>query len=130
MTKSLLGTLLGLMVLVGQGCGLESAEPAEEERVSSADLKAKHLVLFGGNDAHGHALSAAWAFGGAAWTQHNVAGPSPRWGSVAGALGGDVVLFGGAGPANAEADTNTARGDTWVWNGSKWHEVNVTGPSA
>jgi hypothetical protein len=37
------------------------------------------------------------------------------------ALGGTIVLFGGA-------DTQQVFGDTWVWKGAGWSEVATSGP--
>jgi hypothetical protein len=82
------------------------------------------IVLFGGlvNDNNGsHVVGDTWLWNGSTWTQWMGQGPAPRSDHVMAALGGTIVLFGGA-------DTQQVFGDTWVWKGAGWSEVATSGP--
>jgi hypothetical protein len=67
------------------------------------------------------ALGDTWTWDGAGWIQHDVPGPSARYGSAIATLNDTVVLFGGAGPSNG-----VTYGDTWTWDGAIWSERDVT----
>ena len=85
---------------------------------------AGRVVLFGGMDASGTALSDTWEFDGA-WHMSSATGPSARaFGSMA-TLGNTVVLLGGTAsgiPANDALD------DMWTFDGTSWTLLDVTGP--
>jgi len=86
------------------------------------------VVLFGGNYA-GAAQSDTWTWNGSGWTQANVTNPpSARWGSAMATLGSSVVMFGGCGAATLGGDPVECTNDTWVWNGSTWSQVAISGP--
>jgi len=53
----------------------------------------------------------------------NVPGPPARIAASAATLGGKVVLFGG------QDDNENPLGDTWVWDGASWTQLEVAGPS-
>ncbi|MFN0012235.1 MAG: hypothetical protein ACKVS8_11400 [Phycisphaerales bacterium] len=93
------------------------------------DAARGHTLLFGGGT-NGQEpgsvswLGGTWEWNGAAWTQREVSGPSPR---SALAMSYDArrdvaVVFGGEamGPLSDE---------TWQWNGSEWTHAAMAGPS-
>src|ERR1700687_4455717 len=63
-----------------------------------------------------------------------VAGPGARVGAalIYDPENHGVLLFGGATSHTAPDGTNpsTSLGDTWLWNGKAWRELNVQGPPA
>ncbi len=86
------------------------------------------VLVFGGADANWNPLGDTWVWDGTSWSQKNVSGPGARYGASMGTLGSLVVLFGGS-----DYDTSYQGldlDDTWVWDGSSWTRLNVTGPSA
>jgi hypothetical protein len=59
-------------------------------------------------------MSDTWILEGSAWTQLSLSlAPSPRGRAAAAAVGGKMVLFGGA-------DGSGVLGDTWVFDGTTW----------
>jgi N-acetylneuraminic acid mutarotase len=79
-----------------------------------------------------------WTWNGTAWSQASVMGPGLRALSAATSFGQGLVLFGGL-PTRAayDSDAGTFLGcivpnasDTWLWNGSDWAQLDVTGPPA
>ena len=105
-------------------------------RGSSATLLGNEVVLFGGagdrpageGTTPNPVLSDTWTWDGSGqWTQHNVAGPPARGGSVMASLNGVAVLYGGAVPNGAGA---IFLSDTWTWDGNTWTQVDVPGPPA
>ena len=99
------------------------------------DHRRKKVVLFGGNRVlfgrspeENEFLNDTWEWDGQKWTQMNVTGPSPR-AEAAMAFDirrGRVVLFGGHDRAG---EAGSRLGDTWEWDGKRWIEIKVTGPS-
>jgi hypothetical protein len=86
-------------------------------------------VLFGKSPDENKFLSDTWEWDGRKWTQIKADGPSPRAEAAIAfdSRRGRVVLFGGhnrVGPAGSRL------GDTWEWDGKRWTEMKVTGPSA
>jgi len=82
------------------------------------------LVLFGGQDANGAALSETWLWNGTNWVQAQPsASPPPLfYASMAyDASSGNVVLFGGE-------DGATISDRTWLWNGTTWTQSAAVGP--
>jgi hypothetical protein len=71
----------------------------------------------------GGSPSQTWTWDGSAWTQLQVAGPTPRSYASFTALGDQLVLFGG------EISDGNLRNDTWTWDGATWTQVATTGPS-
>jgi hypothetical protein len=90
------------------------------------------VLLFGGRGQSGEGLGDTWTWDGTSWTEHDVPGPSARYGAAAATLGSTVVLFGGAPGGIPSDDPGNTRwlGDTWVWDGTSWTERHVPGPPA
>jgi hypothetical protein len=134
------------------------APPARQLAAMAFDPVLHQLILFGGEDAAGQALPDTWAWNGASWYQQSdqaVSGtPGPREAAaMAYDGGGNLILFGGTGPASvsdasAPGPTSTtvpagpsgspssvttasslvpfaSFGDTWLWTKDGW----VPGPS-
>ena len=83
-------------------------------------------VLFGGS--HGARLFAdTWEWDGQLWVQVADTGPTQRLltGLAYDPVNAQVLLFGGSGPA---PNGNTF-GDTWLWDGQVWLQVEDAGPS-
>jgi len=96
------------------------------------DAKRGVVVLFGGADARS-VKGDTWIWDGATWTQASEHGPTPRTFPALAFDGGraQVVLFGGRRVLfGTDADRRTVLADTWVWDGSAWRQVPVTGPPA
>lgn len=105
--------------------GLAGPQPARRESAGLAvGGTPARAVLFGGFN-ESDLLNDTWVFGGGAWTQvpTSPAGPSPRYShSLAFLPGtGQTVLHGGQ-----DFDGNVL-GDTWVFNGTAWTQVNTVG---
>lgn len=88
------------------------------------DASRQQLVLFGGEGGKVdqgplHALADTWVWDGSTWNERSQGfGPSARWlaGISYDQVNRFVVLFGGP----PEAKTDSAWGDTWLWDGSEW----------
>ena len=79
-------------------------------------------VLFGGYNDPTPAAD-IWRFDGTAWTELQVAGPSPRDSAVMASLQGTLVLFGG------EASSSTLPTSLlWTFDGSAWTSLAVPNP--
>jgi len=99
------------------------------------DSLRKRVILFGGNRVlfgrnldENRFLDDTWEWDGRKWTQLKVAGPPPR-AEAAMAFDrkrGRIVLFGGH---NRTKEARNRLGDTWEWDGQKWIEIKVMGPS-
>ena len=94
------------------------------------DEKRGRVVMFGGGTPGspgnpGQQLGDTWEFDGNAWTQRNIAGPSPRMspGMTYDSKRGLVILFGGVGATGM-------LGDTWAYDGTQWTRLAETGPDA
>ena len=116
---------------------LTSAGPGPRTFPAMAyDSQRKRVVLFGGNRVlfgrnpeENRFLNDTWEWDGHSWAQIKTVGPLPRAeASMAfDSTRGRVVLFGG----HNRAGTSGSRfGDTWEWDGKKWMDMNVTGPTA
>ena len=116
---------------------LSSAGPGPRTFPAMAyDILRKRIVLFGGNRVlfgrnpdENKFLNDTWEWDGHTWAQIQNGGPSPRAeASMAfDSKRGRMVLFGG----HNRAGTSGSRfGDTWEWDGKKWIDMNVTGPTA
>jgi hypothetical protein len=81
------------------------------------------IVLFGGGDS---TSVETWTFDGATWKRHAQNGPAPRWSSAMAydAARQRVVLFGGG----RNARPFGSLGDTWEWDGERWHEAGAVVP--
>ena len=86
------------------------------------------VVLFGGAQ-NGAMMGDTWTWDGREWKNAGITGPQPRFPAALSYDGTrrEVVLFGGH-----AIDENGFRTfcDTWTWNGSRWQELDRTGPSA
>jgi N-acetylneuraminic acid mutarotase len=122
----------------GVGCGsrtglglLESATSAEGgtsgDDAGGDAAPATGAVLFGGAG-RDSVLSDTWRWDGAGWTQLQVTGPPARFAAVMAPLDGKLVLFGGDDDATASGSVPDLS-DTWIWDGTAWTELDVTGPA-
>jgi hypothetical protein len=69
-----------------------------------------------------------WLWDGANWQEITAAGPSPRDGAraVFDTQRQQVLLFGGI---EVEGSTAIPLSDTWLWDGTTWTEISMTGPA-
>lgn len=88
------------------------------------------VVVFGGSNTDAPPwLGDTWEFDGASWSEKKVPGPPARHSPAMATVGGNVLLFGGnAGGSTAQESTLLA--DTWEWDGARWMQRSVSGPSA
>jgi hypothetical protein len=87
------------------------APPARQLAAMAFDPDLHQLILFGGESAGGQPLSDTWAWNGASWYQQSgpalSGSPSPREGAAMAYDGaGNLVLFGGTGPASGTDNTS------------------------
>ena len=105
----------------------QSPAASPSARVGAAmtyDAATGNVVLFGGQDNAGVALSDTWLWDGSTWTQQAPATSPPALFFAAITYDpsiGKVVLFGG------EDGTSVFDG-TWVWDGTTWTQSPATGP--
>ena len=103
--------------------------PARFGHAMAYDAVSQKVVLFGGYGDYGE-TNDTWIWDGASWTQVvSPESPLERSGhSMAfDALRGEIVLFGGIQSRGAL----TWFSDTWVWDGSAWHQkFSATPPAA
>jgi hypothetical protein len=95
------------------------------------DAATGDVVLFGGDSPTTETgrLDDTWTWNGTNWTEQAPAThPSARFGAAMtyDAATGNVVLFGGAGPAGKAPGTDCVFGDTWTWNGTTWTKQDPT----
>lgn len=92
------------------------------------DAARGHCVLFGGATIMDR-LRDTWTWDGTTWVRlYPTTSPPGRY---AHAMANDsrnerIVLFGG----NTGALPGVPASDTWLWNGSTWNQLNVSGPAA
>lgn len=111
-----------------------SSPPARTDSSMAYDPSSGQLILFGGNSSLGQ-LNDTWAWTSSGWAQVDDSGdPGCSTGCVASpparsdtTLAYDpalreLVLFGGS-------TSGGSANDTWVWNGTGWSEVTVSGSS-
>lgn len=88
-------------------------------------------LLFGGQGPGGYHAD-TWEWDGVDWRQLEVSGPPARWfsGSATDLINRRIVLFGGRGPGAPVSGRDAAGdfGDTWVWDGHRWAQLEVPGP--
>jgi hypothetical protein len=116
-----------LMSLTGPGPRTFPAM-AYDSRRKKVVLFGGNRVLFGKNPDENTFLGDTWEWDGLKWTRLEVSGPPPRAEAAIAfdARRGRVVLFGGH---NRTSEGRVRLGDTWEWDGKKWTQINVTGPS-
>lgn len=86
------------------------------------------VLLFGGEDDVNTELNDLWEWDGTTWTQRvTTNAPPTRQQHGAAALGSSLLIFGGLRNAFGR---DTLLGDTWLWNGQTWTEVQGPAPSA
>jgi hypothetical protein len=107
-----------------------SPQPQGRQWLSFAfDPATDEFVLFGGNNGN-TVLGDTWTRTGSTWTQQDPAtSPSPRTGAamVYDPATSQLLLFGGSSRPTTEGGYD---GDTWIWTGSTWTELNpATSPS-
>ena len=111
---------------------LTSYPPPRAAAAMADDPLLHAVVLFGGNDPYtGNADGDTWEFVNGSWTDLTSTlstAPSARWGA---GLAWDpeyqgLILFGG----RDNAYTNWIYNDTWLFNSTGWHLLNVTGDVA
>jgi hypothetical protein len=89
------------------------------------------VILFGGADAS-KVCGDTWEWDGSRWARVSQTGPGPRtFPAVAyDSLRKRVVLFGGNRVLfGTRQDEDTFLGDTWEWDGRRWDQIKVSGPS-
>ncbi|HEX7666700.1 MAG TPA: kelch repeat-containing protein [Polyangiaceae bacterium] len=85
------------------------------------------VALFGGRDSDGNVLGDTWTFDGASWTKLDIPGPSPRSDAQCASRNGQIVLFGGM-QSTSDGGPNTTLGDTWIFDGGAWTEIEGVQP--
>ncbi len=92
------------------------------------DSERDKVILFGGAKS-GKMMNDTWEWDGKQWTNVANAGPSPRFpaGFAYDAAHQNVLLFGGH---TFDNQGFTTYGDTWIWDGTQWQEIELDGPSA
>jgi hypothetical protein len=85
------------------------------------DAARRHTLLFGGR-LDSELYGDTWSWDGREWTELRVVGPSKRYVySMAYDGNHNQVLFFGGG--HRGTDTWVLFGETWLWNGTKWHRA-------
>lgn len=99
-----------------------------ESAAMTYDAKNQKVILFGGAQS-GTMMNDLWEWDGNQWSQTSTNGPSPRFpaGFVYDAARENILLFGGH---SFDGQAFTTYGDTWVWNGKAWTQLEVNAPSA
>jgi hypothetical protein len=107
---------------VGAGPG-----PTDHHTVAY-DQRRRTLVSFGGNTPTGDWHASTWAMDSTGWRiiADSLSGPPPRahHAMVYDSRRERIVVFGGL------AKDRSYLGDTWEWDGARWHRVDVAGPTA
>ena len=91
----------------------------------------QRCLLFGGQGTDGYHAD-TWEWDGVRWHQLDVTGPSARsfFGSATDPVHGRIVIFGGRGPGAPLPGRDAVGdfGDTWVWDGEQWEQLQNSGP--
>ncbi|HEU4420563.1 MAG TPA: hypothetical protein VFT55_16615, partial [Planctomycetota bacterium] len=127
LARRFVGTGMQLFLWARTGSGwqqqaMPSQPPLRNDIGLAYDSARGEVLAFGGYAVSPPGpLGDTWTWNGASWTQHAVAGPSPRTEVTIGydATRQRVVLFGG----RMQAYTSGNLADTWEWNGSAWNAV-------
>jgi hypothetical protein len=122
-----LGFCGGVGTSTSTGTGTGSGSGSTSTTVTTTP-PATSLLLFGGYGVNEVDLDDTWSWDGAAWTEVASTGPTPRDGSVIGALGTSLFLFGGG----AVRSEGAVLGDMWKWSSATpvWAPVSTVGPPA
>ncbi len=109
----------------------------EEQDVAGPSVRAGHAMAFDGvlqqallygSRATGAAVGETWIYDGQAWTQLPVLGAPGALGGHAMCEGGasaSILLFGGE-----SVLTGAPNAATWMWSGTQWQSLAVSGPAA
>lgn len=104
--------------------------PARHRGAMAYDLVRGCCVLFGGQGSRGDMLDGTWLYSNRRWRRWRggwfASGPVPRCGHALAfdEQQGVSVLFGGI------AKGDVSLGDTWLFDGKRWHEIPGPGPNA
>ena len=107
----------------------DSTPGARFHHAMAYDASRGRTVMYGG--ATGSRWDTdTWEWDGSAWKRLAVPGPGPRaaFRMVYDSERRVVVLFGGIGPPKGDGQAQEYLGDTWIWNGTAWRQVSVSGP--
>lgn len=103
---------------------------AFDEARGEAILFGGNRVLFGKDDERDTFLNDTWRFRGGVWERRDTVGPRPAArAEAAAAYDRDrkrIVLFGGY---RRTAEGTVRLGDTWEWDGVRWIQAAVDGPT-
>ena len=92
----------------------------------------QQCLVFGGRGKEGF-FTDTWTWDGTSWEKLDVPSPPARWifGAAADPVHGRIVIFGGRGPDAPlrGRDETGDLGDTWMWDGEVWEQLNTEGPS-
>jgi hypothetical protein len=112
--------------VVGENKDLRVAEPG-----FVYDSRRHRFIVFGGSEARGMLNGDTWEYDGSQWTRLGVANPPARQAHVMvfDSARGRVVLFGGMAAPSQPGRRPQQLGDTWEFDGNRWTQRNVAGPS-
>lgn len=91
-------------------------------QVMAYDPVRDKIILFGGAPTRTEMLDDTWEWDGSKWQKLHVSGPTPRaYAAMAfDSKRGQMFLFGGR---IRDGENFIPYGDTWIWDGVKWHET-------
>jgi hypothetical protein len=98
------------------------------------DSGRKRIVLFGGTDFDRHVVFGdTWEWDGRRWRRKATEGPPSRFYAAMDydSVRRQVILFGGnkANDVSSSEKWSAGRlGDTWSWDGNRWHQLSADGP--
>jgi hypothetical protein len=85
------------------------------------------VVLFGGLGLQS-LYGDTWTWNGSSWTEIPTPGPAARASHAMATLHDQIVLFGGKN-GDPRVQGGAVLGDTWTWDGKRWNQQEVAGPS-
>jgi hypothetical protein len=136
-TARLIKGVAAVHALMATGIGAQGrATPWPSGRVGHVmayDALRNESVMIGGDtDSPGQTRDSLWAWSGSGWRVSAAEGPS--WRTLP-ALAfdskrGRIVLFGGLRKFSPAQYADSAHGDTWEWDGTRWSQARVNSPGA